>query len=114
LRALVAPLLLIATVVLSFLATLGVCALEFTHLFGARADSSFPLFTFVFLVALGIDYTSWDSRWPLVSFWTRCSCGRCWCRRCRTTSAGGSGGRCRLGRDDAGEVEPERRPAAVD
>jgi putative drug exporter of the RND superfamily len=57
LRALVAPLLLIVTVVLSFAATLGVCALVFNHVFGfAGADTSFPLFTFVFLVALGIDY----------------------------------------------------------
>jgi len=57
LRAIVAPLLLIATVVLSFAATLGVCALVFNNVFGfAGADSSFPLFSFVFLVALGIDY----------------------------------------------------------
>jgi RND superfamily putative drug exporter len=57
LRALVAPLLLIVTVVLSFAATLGVCALVFNHLFHfAGADTSFPLFAFVFLVALGIDY----------------------------------------------------------
>jgi len=57
LRSLVAPVLLIATVVLSFTATLGVCSLVFNHLFHfAGADSSFPLFTFVFLVALGIDY----------------------------------------------------------
>jgi putative drug exporter of the RND superfamily len=57
LRALVAPLLLIVTVVLSFAATLGVCALVFNHVFRfAGADTSFPLFAFVFLVALGIDY----------------------------------------------------------
>ena len=57
LRAVVAPLLLVATVVLSFFATLGVCALVFDHVFGfAGADPSFPLFAFVFLVALGIDY----------------------------------------------------------
>ncbi|MCW2539710.1 MAG: mmpL6 [Frankiales bacterium] len=57
LRALLAPLLLIATVVLSFFATLGVCGFAFTHVFGfAGADQSFPLFAFVFLVALGIDY----------------------------------------------------------
>ncbi len=57
LRALVAPLLLVATVVLSFFATLGICSLVFDHLFGfAGADPSFPLFAFVFLVALGIDY----------------------------------------------------------
>ena len=57
LRSLVAPVLLIATVVLSFFATLGVCALVFDHVFGfAGADTSFPLFAFVFLVALGVDY----------------------------------------------------------
>ena len=57
LRALVAPLLLVATVVLSFFATLGVCAVVFDHVFGfAGTDPSFPLFAFVFLVALGIDY----------------------------------------------------------
>ncbi len=57
LRAVVAPLVLVATVVLSFLATLGVCALVFRHVFGfTGTDPSFPLFAFVFLVALGIDY----------------------------------------------------------
>ena len=57
LRALVAPLVLIATVVLSFTAALGLSALLFRHVFGfAGADSSLPLFVFVFLVALGIDY----------------------------------------------------------
>jgi RND superfamily putative drug exporter len=57
LRALVAPLVLIATVVLSFAAALGVSALAFQHVFGfAGEDTSFPLFVFVFLVALGIDY----------------------------------------------------------
>jgi RND superfamily putative drug exporter len=57
LRALVAPLLLIATVVLSFGAALGLSALLFEHVFGfAGSDPGFPLFVFVFLVALGIDY----------------------------------------------------------
>lgn len=57
LRALVAPVILIATVVLSFAAALGVSALIFDHVFGfAGADTAFPLFVFVFLVALGIDY----------------------------------------------------------
>ncbi|HEX9342162.1 MAG TPA: MMPL family transporter, partial [Actinomycetota bacterium] len=57
LRALVAPLLLVATVVLSYGAALGVSALVFNHLFHfAGADTSFPLWTFVFLVALGVDY----------------------------------------------------------
>jgi RND superfamily putative drug exporter len=57
LRAVVSPLLLVATVVLSFAAALGVSALAFDHLFGfAGADPAFPLWTFVFLVALGTDY----------------------------------------------------------
>lgn len=56
-RALVAPLLLIGTVVLSFAATMGITALVFNHLFHfPGADPSVPLFGFVFLVALGIDY----------------------------------------------------------
>ncbi|MFF5081671.1 MMPL family transporter [Actinoplanes sp. NPDC000266] len=57
LRAIVAPLILIATVVLSFAAALGVSVLVFRHILGFPAeDTSFPLFVFVFLVALGIDY----------------------------------------------------------
>ena len=57
LRALVAPLILTATVVLSFAAALGVSAFFFNHVFGfGGADTCFPLFVFVFLVALGIDY----------------------------------------------------------
>ena len=57
LRALVAPLILTATVVLSFAAALGVSSFFFNHVFGfGGADTSFPLFVFVFLVALGIDY----------------------------------------------------------
>ncbi|MGC3861128.1 MMPL family transporter [Micromonospora chersina] len=57
LRALLAPVLLIATVVLSFLATLGLCALIFKYVLDfPGVDQSFPLFAFVFLVALGIDY----------------------------------------------------------
>ena len=57
LRALVAPLILIATVVLSFGAALGISALLFEYVFGfAGSDPGFPLFAFVFLVALGIDY----------------------------------------------------------
>jgi len=57
LRAVIAPLMLIATVVLSFGAALGVSALVFNNVFNfGGADTSFPLFVFVFLVALGIDY----------------------------------------------------------
>jgi putative drug exporter of the RND superfamily len=57
LRAVVAPLLLMGTVVLSFAASLGVCGLVFTHVFGFEGvDSGFPLEVFIFLVALGVDY----------------------------------------------------------
>jgi RND superfamily putative drug exporter len=57
LRSLFAPVLLIITTVISFGATLGISHLVFTHLFGFEgADGGFVLFTFVFLVALGIDY----------------------------------------------------------
>jgi RND superfamily putative drug exporter len=57
LRAVVAPLVLIGTVVLSFTTALGLSALAFRSLFSfAGADVSMPLFAFVFLVALGIDY----------------------------------------------------------
>jgi RND superfamily putative drug exporter len=57
LRAIVAPLLLIATVVLSFAAALGVSAVVFNGVFAfPGADPVVPLFGFVFLVALGVDY----------------------------------------------------------
>lgn len=57
LRSLLAPLILMATVVLSFGAALGISALLFEYVFGfAGSDPGFPLFAFVFLVALGIDY----------------------------------------------------------
>lgn len=57
LRALIAPLILMATVVLSFFAALGISAFFFNNVFGFEgADASFPLFVFVFLVSLGIDY----------------------------------------------------------
>ena len=57
LRAVVAPLLLIVTVILSFLAALGVGAVVFDVIFGfPGSNPSLPLFAFVFLVALGIDY----------------------------------------------------------
>ncbi|CCH87870.1 Multidrug efflux transporter AcrB [Modestobacter italicus] len=57
LRAVVAPVILIATVVLSYGAALGLSALVFQATIGVTdTDSSFPLFVFVFLVALGIDY----------------------------------------------------------
>ena len=58
LRALVAPLVLIASVVLSFLCTLGLSILFIRFVVGdAGLDASIPTFAFIFLVALGIDYT---------------------------------------------------------
>lgn len=57
LRAVVAPLLLIASVILSFGSALGVSALIFNHVFDfPGADPAVPLYGFVFLVALGVDY----------------------------------------------------------
>ena len=57
LRSIISAVVLLGTVVLSYFATLGVCALVFNHVFGfAGGDNSFPLFAFIFLVALGIDY----------------------------------------------------------
>ncbi|MET9150286.1 efflux RND transporter permease subunit [Streptomyces griseoflavus] len=56
LRSLLMPALLVATVAVNFLATLGVSALVFP-LFGfTGTDPSVPLYGFVFLVALGVDY----------------------------------------------------------
>ncbi|MGU3436141.1 MMPL family transporter [Actinomycetes bacterium M1A6_2h] len=58
LRAAVAPLVLIAATVLSALAALGVGSWVSEHLFGFPAlDDNVPLFAFLFLVALGVDYT---------------------------------------------------------
>jgi RND superfamily putative drug exporter len=65
LRALISPIILILTVILSFATALGLSTIlfhtVFTRLFEVgsgfeHADASFPLFVFVFLVALGIDY----------------------------------------------------------
>ncbi|MFZ1382797.1 MAG: efflux RND transporter permease subunit [Scrofimicrobium sp.] len=57
LRSVVAPVLLISTTVLSFATALGVSALVFNSLLKLPgADPSVPLYGFVFLVALGIDY----------------------------------------------------------
>jgi RND superfamily putative drug exporter len=57
LRALVAPLYLLGTVVISFFATLGVSLVVFDVVFGEpRVDPLMPFFAFVFLVALGVDY----------------------------------------------------------
>ena len=57
LRAIIAPLVLIGTVILSFLAALGVGYFAFDVFFDfPGSDPSLPLFAFVFLVALGVDY----------------------------------------------------------
>ncbi|MFE1644338.1 MMPL family transporter [Microbacterium sp. P01] len=57
LRAVLAPVLLIVSVILSFGAALGVSALVFDHVLDfPGADPSVPLYGFVFLVALGVDY----------------------------------------------------------
>ena len=57
LRAVVAPVLLILSVILSFGAALGVSALVFDNVLGfPGADPAVPLYGFVFLVALGVDY----------------------------------------------------------
>lgn len=57
LRSIVAPVLLILTTVLSFATALGVSAVVFNHVFQLTgSDPAVPLYAFVFLVALGIDY----------------------------------------------------------
>lgn len=57
LRSILAPVILILSVVISYAAALGVSALVFNHVFGfPGADAAVPLFGFVFLVALGVDY----------------------------------------------------------
>ena len=57
LRSVVAPLILVATVVATYLAALGASWLLFVGVLGfERLDSSVPLLTFLFLVALGVDY----------------------------------------------------------
>ena len=57
LRSVLAPVLLVASVVLSYAAAMGVSAFVFNNIFGfPGADATVPLFGFVFLVALGVDY----------------------------------------------------------
>ena len=57
LRSVIAPVLLVATTVLSFGTALGVSALVFNGIFDfPGADPAVPLYGFIFLVALGIDY----------------------------------------------------------
>ncbi|WP_331767868.1 MMPL family transporter [Embleya sp. NBC_00896] len=57
LRALVAPVVLLVSVVLSFAAAVGAALLLFQALDHPRIDRGLLLFGFLFLVALGIDYT---------------------------------------------------------
>jgi RND superfamily putative drug exporter len=57
LRAVVAPLLLLGSVVLSFATAMGAASLIFHAIGHPRIDLSTPLFGFLFLVALGVDYT---------------------------------------------------------
>ncbi len=57
LRAIVAPLLILATVIVSFAATFGASTVIFRYLLGlAGIDPTIPLYVFIFLVALGVDY----------------------------------------------------------
>ena len=57
LRSILAAVVLLITVIVSFVATLGASAIVFNHVFNfPGADTGFPLFAFIFLVALGIDY----------------------------------------------------------
>jgi putative drug exporter of the RND superfamily len=58
LQAIVAPLVLVATVMASFFGTLGLSIFFFIEVQGsAGVDASLPMFAFIFLVALGVDYT---------------------------------------------------------
>ena len=58
LRAVVAPLVLIGSVIVSFFGTLGLSILFFRYVVGDEGvDASLPTFAFIFLVALGVDYT---------------------------------------------------------
>ena len=57
LRALVAPVYVVASVVLSFAATLGLALLAFRYVFDAPgSDAGLPTLVFLFTVALGVDY----------------------------------------------------------
>lgn len=58
LRSVLAAALLMACTVLSYAATVGIAALVFDHVLGfPGADPVVPLYAFVFLVALGVDYS---------------------------------------------------------
>lgn len=58
LRAIVAPLVLIGSVIVSFFGTLGIALVFFRYVVGENgADATLPIIAYIFLVALGIDYT---------------------------------------------------------
>ena len=58
LRSLIAPLYLLGAVTLNFFAAIGVCSFFFQRIQGQDGFSyAIPLYTFIFLVALGADYT---------------------------------------------------------
>jgi RND superfamily putative drug exporter len=57
LRSIIAPIILITSVVISYMAAIGASAFVFNDIFKfPGADASVPLFGFIFLVALGVDY----------------------------------------------------------
>ena len=57
LRAVIGPVILILTVIASYLAAVGATSWAFIHIFGFPAvDASFSLLAFLFLVAFGVDY----------------------------------------------------------
>lgn len=58
LQSILAPLVIIGTVLASFFGTLGLSLVFFRYVVGdAGVDASLPIFAFIFLVALGVDYT---------------------------------------------------------
>ena len=58
LQSIVAPLVIIGTVLASFFGTLGLSLVFFRYVVGdPGVDASLPIFAFIFLVALGVDYT---------------------------------------------------------
>ncbi|MBF4163312.1 MMPL family transporter [Nocardioides acrostichi] len=83
LRSVLAPLILVATVVATYLAALGLSWLVFTHVLGfAAMDVSTPLISFLFLVALGVDYNIFlvtRAREEATEHGTRVGIGRALC-----------------------------------
>lgn len=57
LRSIVAPILLLITVICSFAGSFGICTFIFQRLFHFQGmDPSLPIYIFLFVVALGVDY----------------------------------------------------------